>query len=48
MSCAIDGVAGEMSKDQAFEAMRQSEARMRIVPNPTYGYMRGESTGTLR
>ena len=33
MAIAIDSVVGEMSKDQAFEAMRRSEERTRIIPN---------------
>ena len=42
---AIDNIAGEMSKDQAFEAMRKIEERVEIVPNPTYGYLMGSLLG---
>ena len=45
MTSTIDRIVGEMSKDQAFEAMRKIEESVEIIPIPTYGYMRGSLLG---
>ena len=41
MTSTIDSIVGEMSQDQAFGAMKRSEERTDIIPNPTYGYLGG-------